>query len=190
MLRGLSIGKKLALVYLFLLAASHLSKPLRSDIAPLADDQQRTTVEGINWAYRDIPADSPDAETIVLLHGSPRRALDLPELHGKFRLIIPDLPGFGASTSKIDDYSTTARAQHLLDFLDHLEIPEAHFAGNGLGGTTAISLYAKAPQRVRSLSLIAADGVQELELLGDYTLNHAVHAAQLFYLWGLLQRHA
>ncbi|MEM9160910.1 MAG: VTT domain-containing protein, partial [Verrucomicrobiota bacterium] len=36
-----------------------------------------------------------------------------------------------------------------------------------------------------SLTLMSSIGVQEYELLGDYTLNHALHGIQLFVLWSL-----
>jgi membrane protein DedA with SNARE-associated domain len=41
------------------------------------------------------------------------------------------------------------------------------------------------PRRLRSITLLSAIGVQEMELLGDYELNHALHGAQLAGLWGL-----
>jgi membrane protein DedA with SNARE-associated domain/pimeloyl-ACP methyl ester carboxylesterase len=107
----------------------------------------------------------------------------LSKLRGRYRLILPDLPGFGASTTRVSGYSIEAQASNVLRLLDHLEIRAAHILGDGLGGGVALNLYAIAPERVDSLTLISTHGIQELELLGDYTLNHAVHGAQLFYAW-------
>lgn len=103
-----------------------------------------------------------------------------------WRVLAPDLPGLGTSTQHIPDYSIKAHAAYLLLFMDKLGISQAHLVGYSMGGGVAIHLAAEAPERVASLSLISSIGVQELELLGDYHLNRALHGTQLAMLW-LLQ---
>jgi pimeloyl-ACP methyl ester carboxylesterase len=60
---------------------------------------RKVDVDGFNVFYRD--AGSPDAPAILLLHGFPSAShmfRDLiPKLEDRFRLIAPDLPGFGRS---------------------------------------------------------------------------------------------
>ena len=51
-----------------------------------------------------------------------------------------------------------------------------------MGGGVALELYRLAPERVASLVLLSSIGVQEMELLGDYSLNHVVHGLQLVAL--------
>jgi membrane protein DedA with SNARE-associated domain/surfactin synthase thioesterase subunit len=92
---------------------------------------------------------------------------------------VPDLPGFGHSTRRIPDYSIRAHAGSILELLDELDIEKAHVVGFSMGGGVALELAHRAPGRVRSLTLLSAIGVQELELLGGYRLNHAIHALQL-----------
>ncbi len=55
-----------------------------------------------------------------------------------------------------------------------------------MGGGVGLNLVDLAPQRVRSVVMLSAIGVQELELLGLYPINHAIHGAQLagFFLRG------
>ena len=48
-----------------------------------------------------------------------------------------------------------------------------------MGGGVGLELYRAAPDRVASLALVSSIGVQELELFGDYRVNHLVHGAQL-----------
>jgi membrane protein DedA with SNARE-associated domain len=55
-----------------------------------------------------------------------------------------------------------------------------------MSGGVAIHLTQLARSRVQSLALISAIGAQEMELFGDYHLNHAVHGVQLGFFW-LLQ---
>jgi len=128
-------------------------------------------------------AGSKDAPTIVLLHGSPGRKEHfetlVPLLAGDYHVMVPDLPGFGHSQRTVSDYSVKASAHYLQQLLAREGVRQAHVVGYSLGGGVALQLWNLAPERVASLTLLSAIGVQELELLGDYRLNHAVHLAQL-----------
>ena len=128
---------------------------------------------------------------VLLIHGSPMAASHVfPELMkslpATWRILAPDLPGFGTSTQDIPEYSIEAHADYLLLFMDKLGIAQAHLVAYSMGGGVAIHLAAEAPERVLSVALFSSIGVQELELLGDYHLNRALHGTQLATLW-LLQ---
>ena len=133
-------------------------------------------------AYRDTRAVTPGATPILLLHGSPGsgEVFDLLTRGlGARRVIAPDLPGFGASSRVIPDYSFRAHAFYVAGLLDRLDIRRVHVLGFSMGGGVALSLVDLAPSRVASLTLLSSIGVQEMELFGDYRVNHAVHGAQL-----------
>ena len=144
----------------------------------------------IRLAYeRAGPEENPAAPVVVLLHGSPGDKHDfkavVPDLAKHHRVIVPDLPGFGNSERDVQDYSFRAHSRYVLELLDTLGIDDAHVVGFSMGGGAALSLADLAPRRVRSITMLSAIGVQELELLGDFGLNHALHGAQLAGLWGL-----
>ena len=103
----------------------------------------------------------------------------IPELSGEVRVITLDLPGFGKSEQVVPDYSVAAHAAYLVELLDRLEIERAHLLGFSMGGGVVLEAAEELGERATSITLLAAIGVQELELLGDYHLNHAVHALQL-----------
>jgi membrane protein DedA with SNARE-associated domain len=65
------------------------------------------------------------------------------------------------------------------DLLERLRLYRVHVVGFSMGGGVALELYGTAPERVASLTLLSAIGVQELELFGDYRMNHLVHGVQL-----------
>jgi pimeloyl-ACP methyl ester carboxylesterase/membrane protein DedA with SNARE-associated domain len=145
----------------------------------------------VKIAYRQFSPTSRDSlPVLVLLHGSPMGSESFddlgPELGKEFRALVPDLPGFGASTAKIPDYSIRAHAEYVLQFMDQLHVSSAHLVGYSMGGGVALNLIDLAPERVASITMLSAIGVQEFELLGDYHLNHAIHGVQLGLLW-LLQ---
>ncbi len=99
------------------------------------------------------------------------------------RTIAPDLPGFGASERGVADYSARGHADSTLKLLDRLAVDRFHVLGFSMGGAVALHLVDHAPDRVASVVLVSSVGVQELELLGDYTVNHALHGLQLGLLW-------
>ena len=149
----------------------------------------RRTGQAVELSYREW-GDRADP-TIVLLHGSPGRKDNFsrlaPYLGEQLHVVVPDLPGFGESTLDIPDYSIVAHADYVLQMLDELDIESAHFVGYSMGGGPALHVWERAPERVASLTMLASIGVQELELLGDRDLNHAVHGLQLLAALGLAE---
>ena len=182
--------RRVGALYLLLLAASTAARWGRTAPPPLADGQRVVVVPRMQgWrpvagtarlAVREAgPAAAP---AIVLVHGSPGSGREVWPiarlLADSFHVIVPDLPGFGASSRDIPDQSLVAQAAYLRLLLDSLRLPQAHLVGFSLGGGVVEELAARDPARVRSLTLLSAIGVQEFELLGDYHLNHALHGGQ------------
>lgn len=167
-------------------AAAPSAPPGTKVLALPAVDGSTRLAQTVRLAYRDVPAASPGATPILLLHGSPGSGAVfdrlMPFLRAR-RVIAPDLPGFGASSHDIPDYSFRAHAVYAGDLLRHLGVPAVHVLGFSMGGGVALHLADRQPSAVASLTLLSAIGVQEMELLGDYHLNHAVHGAQLAGLW-------
>jgi pimeloyl-ACP methyl ester carboxylesterase len=106
-------------------------------------------------------------------------------LSPRFRVIAPDLPGFGFSTHVLPDYSFRAHGVYLVELLDALHVAKAQLVGFSMGGGVVLSTADLAPSRVASIVMLSAIGVQEHELLGSYEKNHALHGAQLAALWVL-----
>jgi len=137
----------------------------------------------IELAYRELNPDAP-GPALVLLHGSPGSSADFDRFVestalGGRRTIIPDLPGFGRSTRANSDYSIRFHAACLELLFTRLELVEYDLVGFSMGGGVALELAASVPDRVRSITMMSAIGVQELEFFGDYQLNHLIHGAQL-----------
>ncbi|MFA6961851.1 MAG: alpha/beta fold hydrolase [Opitutaceae bacterium] len=149
-----------------------------------------TAGDHVEMVYRDLrPPGKPDAPVLVLVHGSPVASVALDRLMhalaADFRLIVPDLPGMGRSEWRVPDYSVAAHARYVEELLEQLRVPKAQVVGYSMGGGVVIEMAGRTPELVASLTLISGLGVQERELFGDYTLNHAIHGAQLAGLWAL-----
>ena len=100
---------------------------------------------------------------MVLVHGlgasAERWEFVAPRLSKHFRLIIPDLVGFGHSDKPVADYTTTFFVDFLEKFLERISISNHHIIGSSMGGYIA-SQYASRPgNKARSLILVSPAGI-------------------------------
>ena len=110
-------------------------------------------IEDIQMAYTDTGVGRP----IVLLHGYPfNRSLwneQVAALSTTYRIIVPDLRGFGESESSHGPVTMNHMAQDVAQLLDHLEISRAVVGGLSMGGYVTLAFYKQFPSRVRALVL-------------------------------------
>jgi triacylglycerol lipase len=123
------------------------------------------TVE-LNGA-RIVYSDGGSGEPLVLLHGlgASRSTFDMvaSRLVRRYRVLIPDLPGFGESGLAPDgDYGIDAQVAWVERFVTRLGLESFHLGGNSMGGWIAAAYAAKYPQKVQSLWLLAAAGTEEM----------------------------
>lgn len=103
-----------------------------------------------------------DGEPVVLLHGSGAGVsawanwyLAIPALAERFRVIAPDVPGFGYSERKPGlKYDMKFWVAHLEAFLDAMGIQQATLVGNSFGGGLSLAFTLRHPERVRRLVLM------------------------------------
>jgi len=98
---------------------------------------------------------------VVLLHGifaEKDHWVDFARpLTKRYRVIAPDLPGFGESTRHENQpYDYAAQVERLRSLLDALEVPRAHLAGSSMGGTLAALFALRYPDRVASVAFIGS----------------------------------
>lgn len=105
--------------------------------------------------------DGGSGEPVVLLHGifaEKDHWVDFARpLTGRYRVLVPDLPGYGDSGRHADQsYHYAAQTENLRQWLDALGIQRVHLAGNSMGGTIAALFAIQHPTRVASVALIGA----------------------------------
>lgn len=108
--------------------------------------------------YHEAGQGSP----VVLLHGSGpgvsawtnwKRVI--PALAGDFRVIAPDMAGFGYTDRNPDlAYDIKLWVKHLIAILDGLNIERASLVGNSFGGSLALAAAARFPDRFDRLVLM------------------------------------
>ena len=200
MLKSIKGWKRYVLIYLVALAASHLvisffQKSLPDQENPentvqlsVVNTDQSLSDQKVTIGYQDIYSGSEENPPVLLLvPGGPEGPEVFQEivsdLSSRMRILIPRLPGYGGKNDDLPSYSFETSSVYTAQFLDTLNVTNAHVFGFGLGGPSAIHLAHDHPQKIASIGLIASVGVQELELLGSYRLNHAVHGMQLGAVW-------
>ena len=112
------------------------------------------TVSGRIMGYDDFGAGRP----LVLLHAYPlSREMWRPQiaaLSRDFRVLAPDLPGFGDSAGFADDPSIDGMAAAVAEFLDAISVTEpVALGGLSMGGYVAMAFARKYPDRLRALIL-------------------------------------
>lgn len=121
-----------------------------------------TLPNGHDVVYLDTGGDLPP---LVLLHGIgaskdhwPRLAR---RLKGRFRIVAPDLPGFGESSKPEDgDYSMAGQVENVRGLAEALRLRPFHLAGSSMGGRVAAVYAATHPDDVRTLWLLDPAGAR------------------------------
>jgi pimeloyl-ACP methyl ester carboxylesterase len=104
--------------------------------------------------YQEAGAGAP----VVALHGSAATSRQWRFLagclEGRFRVIAPDLPGYGRSEGLEPGAPDLARvAASLVPLIDRTGAP-VHLVGHSFGGAVALKIALAMPERVKSLTLI------------------------------------
>lgn len=121
------------------------------------------SVNGSRTTYHD----QGSGPGVLLLHGSgpgvsawANWRITIPLLSNQFRVIAPDLLGFGATERPPENsYDMNLWLNHVLGFLDALGLGRIHVVGNSFGGALALALATHAPRRVNRLVLMGSAGL-------------------------------
>ena len=118
---------------------------------------------GITTNYHDLGAGFP----VLFIHGSgpgvsawANWRLALPELARNYRVIAPDMVGFGF-TDRPEGvaYDVATWVKQAVGLLDALGLDKAHIVGNSFGGAIALAMAIHHPERVGRLVLMGSVGV-------------------------------
>jgi 2-hydroxy-6-oxonona-2,4-dienedioate hydrolase len=104
-----------------------------------------------------------DPKDLILLHGlgaSAERWLPvLPDLTEHFRVIVPDIIGFGYSDKPTVEYTMDFFIKFFKDFLENLDMDRPNIVGSSFGGHLATEFAIRYPNRIEKLILSAPAGM-------------------------------
>jgi pimeloyl-ACP methyl ester carboxylesterase len=123
--------------------------------------QKLTYVNG--YAVRYFDNGPADGRALVLLHGigasAERWSRVIPTLSKYFRVITPDIVGFGYSDKPTVEYTMDFFLDFFNEFLDNLDIPKASMIGSSFGGHLATEFAIRFNRRIDRLVLASPAGM-------------------------------
>lgn len=128
--------------------------------------QHELDAAGFRWVVAEREADVANAPTIVMIHGFTGSKENwypvARELRGRYRLVIPDLPGWGESERKPGvDYGFVAQAERVAAFIRAVSPGKpVVLLGHSMGGGIAALVAARHPELVSRVGLLDAAGVR------------------------------
>jgi pimeloyl-ACP methyl ester carboxylesterase len=131
---------------------------------------RRVEADGVNVFYRE--AGPENAPVVLLLHGFPTSSFQyrelIPRLADKYRVIAPDLPGFGFTevpAARNYKYSFAAIAKTIEAFTDALHLKRYALYVFDYGAPTGFRLAMAHPERVTAI--VSQNGNAYEDGLGD-----------------------
>jgi len=163
-----SFGLLVAFIVLRLVFPEHLAALLLRAVRRFAGLWARNVdVDGVTWPYLDGGLES--GEVVILLHGFGGDKDNWPlyarYLRKEFRVIAPDLPGFGENGRDPDpdaDYRISTQVRRLRKFVEAMGIDRFHIAGNSMGGYLALEYALAYPSSVITMMLLNNAGVSSI----------------------------
>src|SRR5690606_16948185 len=118
--------------------------------------QACTAMTGVRVGDIDLRYhEAGEGEPLLLLHGLGGSHLDweyqIPFFATRYRVLAPDLRGFGDSPRGRGRMSVRGHALDIAAFLDAMGIERCHLIGHSMGGAIAQQLALDQPQRVERL---------------------------------------
>jgi pimeloyl-ACP methyl ester carboxylesterase len=130
----------------------------------------RVEADGVKVFYRE--AGPSDAPVVLLLHGFPTSSFQfrelIPRLADRYRVIAPDLPGFGFTEvpgERHYKYTFDALAETISAFTDALSLKKYALYVFDYGAPTGFRLAMAHPERIRAI--VSQNGNAYEEGLGD-----------------------
>lgn len=119
---------------------------------------------GLKTNYLEAGAGEP----VILIHGSgpgvtayANWRFTIPVLAQKYRVLAPDIAGFGYTERKADqEYTLDFWVRHLTEWMDAVGVKKARFVGNSFGGGLTLAIAARHPERVERFVMMGAAGVE------------------------------
>jgi pimeloyl-ACP methyl ester carboxylesterase len=148
----------------------------------------RETVNGVRLHY----VTAGEGEPLVLLHGVPKTWYYwhrvIPLLSPHFKVIVPDVRGFGDSSRPKDGYDMGTIADDIVQLLSRLGHEQFRLAGEDWGAAFAYAVAAAYPEKVQKLSygemLLPGFGLEEWSYLTEDNVfsNHFLWHISFFHV--------
>ncbi len=167
---GLDVFRRNVALFDFNQQGNISKEPMTNELNVPLTSHHRIEADGVQVFYREAgPADAP---VVLLLHGFPTSSFQyrelIPLLADRYRVIAPDLPGFGfteAPAKRGYQYTFDALAKTIFAFTQALNLTRYAMYVFDYGAPTGFRLALMAPERVTAI--VSQNGNAYEEGLGD-----------------------
>ena len=125
-------------------------------------EEKSVNVDGNNIRYL---LDGTSERDLILIHGlgasAERWEHVIPNFAKDYRVIVPDLIGFGQSDKPLVDYTTEYLGEFIKQFLNQIDVNRVSIIGSSLGGQIAIDFTSVNPTNVDKLVLVSPSGIMK-----------------------------
>ncbi len=139
----------------------------------------------VNTRYWVLGQGSP----LLLIHGLGASCehwrYNVRALSQGYRVYAFDLPGFGRSDKRIDDYSLDFAGEFVAAFLDSQGVDRASLVGNSLGGVVSLQFAVQYPHRLEKLVLVSSGGLGRELPLSFRLLAIPILRGFMAWAWGI-----
>jgi pimeloyl-ACP methyl ester carboxylesterase len=122
-------------------------------------------VDGVEHRWVDVNgfrvhyAEAGEGEPVILQHGWPQHwwawRHQIAPLAERFRVIVPDLRGYGWSDAPPRGYEKAQMARDTIALMDELGLDKVHYAGQDWGAFSGYLLGFERPERFHRMAMLA-----------------------------------
>ncbi len=124
--------------------------------------EEYITINGNRIRYLE---EGNSKDSVILLHGlggtADRWLPIFPHLNKKFRVIAPDLIGYGLSDKPQVDYTPNLFTKTILSFLEALALENVFMVGTSLGGEVVAECAAVHEPKIKKIVMVAPAGIMK-----------------------------
>jgi len=133
-------------------------------------------------------------EPIIFLHSHYSRGIlafasQMLDFQRKYTCYFPDFRGHGRTRCDSLEWCTPQLADDILEFMNVLDIPKAHFIGYSCGSNVALYCALKEPKRVATLTTIGTGGFADPSGADDYEPEQLIEHGKYEMINQMIERH-
>ncbi|WP_238654969.1 alpha/beta fold hydrolase [Paenibacillus piscarius] len=133
-------------------------------------------------------------EPVIFLHSHYSRSIlafssQLLDFQNRYACYFPDLRGHGRTRSSSLNWSTPQIAEDIAEFMERMNMQQAHLVGYSMGAGVGLYLAVNHPERVATLTAIGTSGCCEPQGAEEYEPERLLASGQQAFINQMIQRH-
>lgn len=134
-------------------------------------------------------------DPVIFLHSGYSRGIlafasQLSDFQNKYTCYFPDFRGHGRTRCESLEWSSPKIADDILEYMDRLNIKNAHFIGYSLGANVGLYVAVNNPERVATLTTIGTGGFCDPSGVEEFEPEWLIQNGKQEFINQIIDRHA